>query len=518
MEMNELAVILAALLGAVGGYVARKHLARYRAKDSEVRAKQIMEEAQREVRAIKQEADIQAKADLLKSREEFESSTSDKRRELLQLEERISQREDNLDRKVALLDKKETTLDQKIANVEQRQAELDEERQSVQKAREESVDQLQRVAGMTRDQARQELLSRINRELEAETGALIRRSVEQAKETAGRQAAKIVSIAVQRYAGTHSNELMTSSVALPNEEMKGRVIGREGRNIRCLEAATGVNVLIDDTPEAVVITGFDPVRREIAKQALELLVADGRIHPARIEEVVEQVQQNMEETIRQAGEDAVYRVGLQDVHPDILRTLGRLKYRTSYSQNVLEHSIEVAHIIGMLAGEMGLDVSVAKRVGLFHDIGKAVDHEIEGGHAIIGADLLKKAGESAEVVNGVAAHHEDVEASGPYAVLASAADAISGARPGARSETTEIYIKRLERLEGIANSYEGVKKSYAIHAGREVRVFVEPSKVDENEAMLMARNISKQIQDELQYPGQIRIIVIRETRCVEYAK
>ena len=267
-----------------------------------------------------------------------------------------------------------------------------------------------------------------------------------------------------------------------------------------------------------MITGYDPVRREIARQSLEMLVADGRIHPARIEEVVEQMQSKMDETIRLAGEDAIFKVGIQDVHPDLLRYLGRLRYRTSYTQNVLDHSIEVAHIIGMLASEMGLDVNTAKRVGLFHDIGKAVDHEIEGGHAIIGADLLKKAGESAEVINGVAAHHEDVEASGPYALLASAADAISSSRPGARSETTELYIKRLERLEGIANSYEGVKKSYAIQAGREVRVFVEPSKVNDNEAMVMARNVSMQIQDELKYPGQIRIVVIRETRCVEYAR
>ncbi|MDA1044322.1 MAG: ribonuclease Y [Verrucomicrobia bacterium] len=516
--MNLIWTIGGALLGGIAGYLVRSNLARVRTQDAETRAARILEDAERDAKSAKKEAEIQTKDERLKAREQFEVSTAAKRQELAQLEERITLREGNLDRKLALLDKKEATLDAKHDDVEKRNVELEAERARLRVQEQQVVEQLQRIAGMTRDQAKAELLDRVNRELGAETGAMIRRSQEQAKETADRQAARIISVAIQRYAGKHTNELLTSVVPLPGEDMKGRVIGKEGRNIRCLESLTGVNVLIDDTPEAVVITGFDPVRREIARQSLEMLVADGRIHPARIEEVVEQVKQNMEETIRLAGEDAVFKVGIRDVHPDLLRYLGRLKYRTSYTQNVLDHSVEVAHIIGMLAGELGLDVSVAKRVGLFHDIGKAVDHEIEGGHAVIGADILHKAGESAEVVNGVAAHHEDVEAVGPFALLASAADAISSSRPGARSETTELYIKRLQKLESIANSYEGVKKSYAIQAGREIRVFVEPAQVDDNAALVTARNISKQIEEEMKYPGQIRIVVIRETRCIEYAR
>jgi ribonuclease Y len=307
-------------------------------------------------------------------------------------------------------------------------------------------------------------------------------------------------------------------VALPNDDMKGRVIGREGRNIRALEAATGVNVLIDDTPEAVVISGFDPVRREIARMAMEQLISDGRIHPARIEEVVAKARENMGEMIRQAGEEALYAAGIREVDPELMRMIGRLKYRSSYSQNVLQHSLEVAHLMGSMAGELGLDPVLAKRIGLFHDIGKALDHEVEGGHAVIGADLLKRMGETQVVVNAVAAHHEEVPAESLYAILAAAGDAISSSRPGARSETTAIYVKRLEKLEEIANSFEGVAKSYAIQAGREVRVVVEPEKIDDSAAMILARNVSKKIESDLQYPGQIKVIVIRETRCVEYAR
>jgi ribonuclease Y len=307
-------------------------------------------------------------------------------------------------------------------------------------------------------------------------------------------------------------------VVLPSDDMKGRIIGRDGRNIRALEAATGVNFMIDDTPEAVVVSGFDPIRREIAKQALERLLTDGRIHPARIEEVVEKAREEMTEVIRSAGEETLFEVDIQGVDPELVRTLGRLKFRTSYTQNVLRHSIEVARLMGLMAGELGLDPVVAKRIGLFHDIGKALDHEIEGGHAIIGADLLRRVGESQEVVNAVAAHHEDVEAQSLYAVLCSAADAMSSSRLGARSETTDLYIKRLEKLEAIADSFAGVEKSYAIQAGREVRVIVQPDKIDDNAAVVLARDMSKKIESDLQYPGQIRVTVIRETRCVEYAK
>jgi ribonuclease Y len=377
---------------------------------------------------------------------------------------------------------------------------------------------LQQVAGMTQEEARKTLLTRMEKEVHSEMGSLIRRLQEQAKETAEREAGKVVAQAIQRFAISHASEMLTSSVSLPSEDMKGRIIGREGRNIRALEAATGVNVLIDDTPEAIVISGFDPIRREIAKQALEQLVADGRIHPARIEEVVAKLQENMDETIRKAGEEAAYVVGIHDVDPELVRKIGRLKFRTSYSQNVLQHSIEVSLLMGVMAGELGLDVALAKRVGLFHDIGKALDHEVEGGHALIGADLLKRQGELPIVVNAVAAHHEEVPAESLYAILAAAADAISSSRPGARAENTDIYVKRLEKLESIATSFDGVSKSYAIQAGREVRVIVDPGKIDDNGAMVMARNISKKIESELQYPGQIRVIVLRETRCVEFAR
>ena len=339
-----------------------------------------------------------------------------------------------------------------------------------------------------------------------------------ARDTAEREAQKIVTLAVQRYAASHASEMMTCSVALPNDEMKGRIIGREGRNIRALEAATGINLLIDDTPEAVVISGFDPVRREVARLSLERLILDGRIHPARIEEVVTKAQEEMDERIRQAGEEALYTLGIQGFEPELIRTLGRLKFRSSYAQNVLMHSVEVAQLMGVMAAELGLDVMLAKRIGLLHDIGKALDHDIEGSHAVIGADLLRRLGETPLVVNAVAAHHDDVPGESLYAILASAGDAISASRPGARAETTEIYVKRLEKLEAIADGFPGVEKSYAIQAGREVRVVVQPEHVTEHEAMAMARNICKKIESDLQDPGQIRVMVVRETRSVEYAR
>ncbi|MCE9616306.1 MAG: ribonuclease Y [Lentisphaerae bacterium] len=513
--------IIAALAGLIGiglGYMARMVIGRLGIQESEARAKQALDDAVRESKTLRREAELQIKSERLKAREEFEAATETRRRELAQLEERLTQREVNVDRKAALLDKKDAACEARLQEVEARDAALRRQQGELEAIIAEERAKLQRAAGMTGDEARKALMLRVERDVQGEMSSLIRRKQEEARETAEREATKIVTLAIQRYAGSHASETMTSSVALPSEDMKGRVIGREGRNIRALEACTGVNVLIDDTPEAVVITSFDPIRREIARQALEVLVADGRIHPARIEEVVAKVQQSMEETIRNAGAEAAYELGIQNLDPELLRRLGRLKYRTSYSQNVLRHSVEVARLMAMMASELRLDVDVAKRVGLFHDIGKALDHEVEGGHALIGADLLKRCGESLDVVNGVAAHHNDVEAVNVFAALAAAADAISSSRPGARSETTEIYIKRLEKLEAIANSHPGVIKCYAIQAGREVRVFVDPGRVGEGEALQMARHISKQIEDELQYPGQIRIVVIRETRCVEYAR
>ncbi|MDD5519974.1 MAG: ribonuclease Y [Kiritimatiellae bacterium] len=517
--MNGVIIGVAAGLAGIGlGYLIRYMQGRYGAETSEKRADQVLKDAKRDAETIRKEAQIQAKSDVIKAREEFEKTTESRKKELAALEERITQKEQNLDRKVSMIDKKERTIDQKIAELEQQSAEVKKAKAEVDKIAVEEREKLQRVAGMSEEEAKKTLLARVEKDVHNEMGGLIRKLQEQARETAEREAQKIVAQAIQRFSSSHASEMTTSTVALPSDDMKGRIIGRDGRNIRALEAATGINILIDDTPEAVVISGFDPIRREIAKQALEHLITDGRIHPARIEEVVVKARENINETVRSSGEEAAYIAGVQGVDPELVRMLGRQKFRTSYSQNVLQHSIEVSHLMGVMAGELDLDVPLAKRIGLFHDIGKSLDHEVEGGHAVIGADLLKRHGEVQVVVNAVAAHHEEVAAESLYAILASAADAISSSRVGARSETMEIYVKRLEKLEAIANSFEGIEKSYAIQAGREVRVVVVPEKIDDNAAMVMARNISKKIESDLQYPGQIRVTVIRETRAVEYAR
>lgn len=510
--------IIGLIAGIIAGYLIRQTMGKVNANTYEDQAKRLLKDSKREADTVLKEAEVSAKAEVIKAREEFEASTKSRRKELNAIEERVSIRETNLDRKVALLDKKENTLEVKIADVESRSATLEKEHNKVNKMITEETAKLQRIACMTNEEAHKELLANVEKEMHSEIGGLIRRLQEQAKETAERESRRIITGAIQRYASSHTSDIVTSTVALPSDDMKGRIIGRDGRNIRALEAATGVNFMIDDTPEAVVVSGFDPIRREIARQSLERLLADGRIHPARIEEVVEKAREEMAEVIRSAGEETIFEVDIQGVDPELVRTLGRLKYRTSYTQNVLRHSVEVAQLMGLMAGELGLDPVIAKRVGLFHDIGKALDHEIEGGHAIIGADLLRRLGETQEVVNAVAAHHEDVEAQSLYAVLCSAADAMSSSRVGARSQTTDLYIKRLEKLEAIANSFDGVEKSYAIQAGREVRVIVQPDEVDDNAAIVLAREMSKKIESDLKYPGQIRITVIRETRCVEYAK
>jgi ribonuclease Y len=505
-------------IGLAAGYCVRHLLGRRQSESLESQARVALEQAEMRAGVVLKEAEVRVKDEVIKAREEFEKTTKARRVELAAIEERLGQREMNLDRKLAMLDKKEQTLESRLQDVAQQAAKLDAERAELAKLVTEERQRLQQVAGMTEEEAKRTLLVRVEKEVHGEIAGLIRHAQDHAKETAEREARKIVALAIQRFATAHASEMLTSAVALPSDDIKGRIIGREGRNIRALEAATGVNVLIDDTPEAVVISGFDPVRREIAKQALETLVADGRIHPARIEEVVARVKENMDETIRQAGEEALFGVGVQDVETELMRMVGRLKFRTSYSQNVLQHSLEVGQLMGIMAGELGLDVSMARRIGLFHDIGKALDHEVEGGHAKIGADLLKRHGADPVVVNAVAAHHEEAPAESMYAVLCSAADAISSSRVGARSETTEIYVKRLEKLEAIANGFPGVKKSYAIQAGREVRLMVDPEKVNDDQAIILARDVSKKIESDLKYPGQIRIIVIRETRCVEYAR
>ncbi len=510
--------ILSALAGFGIGYLLRHTLAGISATTLESQAKRVLEDAQREADTICKEAKISAKAEVLAAKEEFARSTETRRKELAQLEERVNQRETNLDRKVTMLDRKEQSLEVKLVQQAEKEEKVD-ARLAEANEKNRSVDQLlTRVSGMTREEAIQQQLAQVEQDLKEEAGLRIRRMQEASRETSEREARKLIALAIQRYAASHSSEIVTTTVALPSDEMKGRIIGRDGRNIRAIEAATGVSVLIDDTPEAVVLSGFDPVRREIARQALEALIQDGRIHPTRIEELVEKANQDVHETIRQAGEDALFEVGIGTADPEILKTLGRLKFRTSYAQNVLRHSIEVAQLMGLMAAEMGLDVHVAKRVGLYHDIGKALDHTIEGGHATIGGELLKRCGEAPEVVNAVAAHHEDVEAQTVYASLCCAADAMSSSRAGARSETTNLYLKRLEKLETIAGAFPGVEKCFAIQAGREVRVMVEPDAVSDAAAMVLARDICRKIEADLKYPGQIRVTVIRERRCIDYAK
>jgi len=507
-----------ALLFLAVGYMTHLVLTRLMVTSAEQSAKQLRENAKRDADVVLQEAKLQARDEVICAREAFEQECKTRRQELLALEERLTQRETNLDRKVALLDKKEDAIDKKLADIETAREQIEQRAQDLNALEGQHRDKLQEIAALSQDEARNMLMHQLEEELRAESGILIRHIQEDARARAEKEARGIITLAIERYAGDQVNEMTTSTVTLPSDDMKGRIIGREGRNIRSFEATSGVNILIDDTPEVVVISGFDPLRREIARIALERLIEDGRIHPARIEEVIEKVQTEVEETIRHAGEEAIYDLGLQGVAPELVRTLGRLKYRHSYGQNVLKHSIEMGHIMGSMASELGFDAAIAKRIGLFHDIGKALDHKVEGGHAIIGADLLKRNNESPVLVNAVAAHHRDVEPESLYAHLTIAADTITAARPGARSETTEIYLKRLEKLEAISNQFRGVEKSYAIQAGREIRVLVEPTKIDDNEAMQMARNISKQIEQELEYPGQIRVTVIRETRCVEYAK
>lgn len=513
-----IAVLITAVIGLALGYGIRTWLSSVRSSQTEKDAQQLLKDARKDAENLLKEAALQAKADALKAREEFELSTKTRRDDLTVLDNRIAQREANLDRKVNLIDKKERVLEQRTGEIEKQASDLEKTREELTRLVDENKTKLQRIAGMTETEARATLLAKVESDVHNEVGGLIRRLQAEAKDTAEREAQKIVTLAVQRYAATHASEMMTCSVALPNDEMKGRIIGREGRNIRALEAATGINLLIDDTPEAVVISGFDPVRREVARLSLERLIQDGRIHPARIEEVVAKMKDEIDERIRLAGEEALYKLGIHGFEPELIRTLGRLKFRSSYSQNVLMHSVEVAQLMGVMAGELGLDVTLAKRIGLLHDIGKALDHDIEGSHAVIGADLLRRLGENAVVVNAVAAHHDDVPGESLYAILASAGDAISASRPGARAETTDIYVKRLEKLEAIADGFPGVEKSYAIQAGREVRVVVQPEKVNEHEAMAMARNICKKIESDLQYPGQIRVMVVRETRSVEYAR
>ncbi len=480
--------------------------------------KDLAANAEREAETILKEARVTAKEELIKHRDEFEKSTEERRKELQRFEQRLDSRETNIERKADVLESRMDEVEKREKSLRGKEEGLENESKRLKEMIAQEITELERIGSMTRDEARKRIIDRLNDELESERGALIRRFHEETQARYEREAQEVMVNAMQRYAGECAYERTTSTIPLPNDEMKGRIIGREGRNIRTIEAATGVSVLIDDTPEAVVISCFDPVRREIARIVMERLVADGRIHPTRIEEMVSKVAKEMDQELLKTGQDVVEELGITHLKQNIVKLLGRLKYRYSYSQNVLKHSVECAYMMGAIAAQLGLDEQKARRAGLLHDIGKAVDHEVEGSHAMIGADLLKRAGEDDEIINSVASHHEDVEKTSLLSVLAGICDTLSASRPGARSETTELYLKRLEKLEEIGRQIEGVENCYAIQAGRELRVIVEPEAVDENKAALVAREIAQTVEKEVQYPGQVKVTVVRETRSVDYAK
>ncbi len=510
--------IIGAVFFFILGYLIRKLVAKKRLKSAEEKARVMLEEVKKEVANKRKEIDLEARDLLHKTRVEFEKESRDRRQELSSLERRLMQREENLDRKVEIIDKKEKNLEQREGCLAVKERSIDGKTKELDRIMEEEKIKLQQISNMSRDEAKKILLNRLESEVKQEADIMIQRTIEEARANADKEARKIVGMAIQRCAADHTVETTVSVVNLPSDDMKGRIIGREGRNIRALEIATGVDVIIDDTPGAVILSGFDMVKREIAKRRLEKLMEDGRIHPGRIEEIVEKVKKEMDEHIKEEGEKALFDVGVHGIHVELIKFLGRLKYRTSYGQNVLQHSKEVAYLMGVLAGELKMDPTLAKRIGLLHDIGKATSHEVEGTHANIGADLARKYGESESVIHAIAAHHQDIEPKTLMAVLVQAADAISATRPGARRETLELYIKRLEKLEAIADSFKGVEKSFAIQAGREIRVIVQPDKINDAQAIAMARDITKKIEEGLEYPGQIKVTVIRETRAIEYAK
>ncbi|HEY7164157.1 MAG TPA: ribonuclease Y [Candidatus Binatia bacterium] len=481
-------------------------------------AARIIEEAKRDATAIKKEAEIQAKDSVLKERGELEREVRETKRELQNQEKRLISKEETIDKRLETLDKREGDLARRESSLKSKEKQIEDKASECDRQVDEARRQLEQVAGLTREEAKKSLMDQMLDEAKHESAKRVRVIEEEAKEEAVRKSQKIIALAIERLAGDFVSERSVTVVPLPNDELKGKIIGREGRNIRALEAATGIDLIVDDTPETVVVSGHNPIRREIARLSLEKLISDGRIHPGRIEEVVRKSEQEIEEAIREAGQKAIFDVGIHGVHPELIKLLGRLKYRYSYAQNVLLHSIEAAFICGMMASELGLNEKQARRAALLHDIGKAVDHEVEGSHAIIGAELARKYGESPKIVNAIAAHHEDVKAETILAPLVDAADALSGARPGARREMMESYVRRLEDLERITNSFKGVEKSYAVQAGREVRIMVQHDIVSDDEASRMAREIARKIENEMTYPGQIKVTVIREMRSVEFAK
>ncbi len=510
--IETLLMITAALFfGFIVGYFIRKLIAEAKISSAETAAKKLIDEATSEANAIKREKQLEAKEEVHRLRNEIDKESKERRSEFQRVEKRLIQKEESLDRKINNIERKEEELRKK-----------DEENRLIKdkllELQQQHLNELEKVSGMSSDEAKDLLLQRVREDIKHEMMQMVKDIEGQAKAEGEKKAREIVTLAIQRCAADHVSESTVSVVSLPNDEMKGRIIGREGRNIRTLETLTGIDLIIDDTPEAVIVSGFDPIRREIARLSLEKLVSDGRIHPARIEEIVEKTTKEIEDQIKEEGERASFETRVHGLHPELVNMLGKLRFRTSYGQNVLQHSIEVAHLAGIMASELGLDITFAKRAGLLHDIGKAIDHETEGSHVSIGADLVKKYNETLAIVNAVEAHHGDVDFQSLEAVLIQSADAISAVRPGARRETLEAYIKRLEKLENIADSFEGVEKSYAIHAGREIRIIVKPDRIDDYTSMQVARDIVKKIESDLEYPGQIKVTVIRETRAVEYAK
>lgn len=511
LAIGILIAIIASFIMFRRGIEYRRKVAEAEIGSAEQEAKRILGEAQKQGENKKREALIEAKEEIHRSRIELEREIKDRRSEFQRTERRLLQKEETLDKKVESLEQKEEVLAKKTRDIQATQDRILE-------LQKKQMEELEKISGLSIEDAKQYLLRNVENEVRHEAAILVKEIEARAKEEADRKAKDIIATAIQKCAADHVSEATVSVVPLPNDEMKGRIIGREGRNIRTLETLTGIDLIIDDTPEAVILSGFDPIRREIARITLEKLILDGRIHPARIEEMVEKAKKEVENTIRQEGDQATFETGVHNLHPEVVKLLGKLRFRTSYGQNVLNHSIEVAHLAGVMAAELGVDVNLAKRAGLLHDIGKAIDHEVEGSHVTIGADLAKKYKEGNDIINAIMSHHGDVEATSVISVLVQAADSISAARPGARRETLETYIKRIEKLEEIANSFPGVEKSFAIQAGREIRIMIKPEDVSDDEIVLKAREIVKKIEDEMEYPGQIKVNVIRETRAIEYAK
>ena len=511
-------IILGTVAGVVIGFFLRKKLVESKLATAEEAAKKIFADAKKDSDTLKKEARLQAKEELYKSKAEFEKESRNKKYEMQKVEKRLSQKEENLEKKVNLLDQKDISVAKREKSLEAQEKRVKEMEDKYTEAIEEQKSQLEKISGMTSTEAKKLLMQNFENEAKLESARTIRRIEEETKENSDKISRNIIAMAIQRYSADYVAEKTVSLVNLPNDEMKGRIIGREGRNIRAIEQLTGVDLIIDDTPEAILISSFDSIKREIARISLEKLITDGRIHPARIEEIVDKVKLEMEGTLREAGERVTFDVGIHKINPEIIRLLGRLKYRTSYDQNVLQHSLEVSYLCGMMASELGINVKSAKRAGLLHDIGKAVDHEVEGSHALIGSDLAKKHGESEDIVHAISAHHDDIKPQTVMAVLVQAADALSAARPGARREMLVTYVKHLKDLENIANSFDGVSKSYAVQAGREIRVIVESKDVSDDSAVVVSRDIARKVEESLTYPGQIKVTVIRETRAIEYAK